>query len=38
VIELVRAIEHIHVLLLDPDPKFVAEVTKGDVMVTEEDI
>ncbi|KAI0879001.1 hypothetical protein GGS24DRAFT_317380 [Hypoxylon argillaceum] len=27
----VQAVEHFHVMLYDPDPAFVAEITKGDV-------
>jgi hypothetical protein len=27
----VQAVEHFHVMLFDPDPAFVAEITNGDV-------
>lgn len=31
----VRAVEHFHVMLYDPDPAFVKEITKGDVPLCE---
>ncbi|KAK3356142.1 hypothetical protein B0H65DRAFT_69203 [Neurospora tetraspora] len=30
-IKSVKAVEHFHVMLFDPDPEFVREITKGDV-------
>ena len=27
----IHAVEHFHVMLYDPDPKFVEEITGGDV-------
>lgn len=27
----VHAVEHFHVMLYDPDPEFMKEITKGDV-------
>lgn len=30
-IKSVKAIEHFHVMLFDPDPEYVEEITKGDV-------
>ncbi|KAF1952846.1 hypothetical protein CC80DRAFT_478596 [Byssothecium circinans] len=30
----VHAVEHFHVMLYDPDPKFVEEITNGDVPMT----
>jgi hypothetical protein len=27
----IHAVEHFHVMLFDPDPEFVREVTNGDV-------
>ncbi|KAK1782072.1 hypothetical protein QBC45DRAFT_319633 [Copromyces sp. CBS 386.78] len=30
-IKSVKAVEHFHVMLFDPDPEFVKEITKGDV-------
>lgn len=31
----VHAVEHFHVMLFDPDPEFVKEITNGDVPVCE---
>ncbi|KAK3495867.1 hypothetical protein B0T13DRAFT_512765 [Neurospora crassa] len=30
-IKSVKAVEHFHVMLFDPDPEFVREITKGDI-------
>lgn len=30
----VHAVEHFHVMLYDPDPKFIREITNGDVPMT----
>lgn len=30
-IKSVKAVEHFHVMLFDPDPEFVKEITNGDV-------
>lgn len=27
----VQAVEHFHVMLCDPDPRFIEEITNGDV-------
>ncbi|KAK3940087.1 hypothetical protein QBC46DRAFT_459253 [Diplogelasinospora grovesii] len=34
-IKSVKAVEHFHVMLFDPDPKFVEEITNGDVPLFE---
>jgi hypothetical protein len=31
----VHAVEHFHVMLYDPDPEFVKEVTNGDVPLSQ---
>jgi hypothetical protein len=31
----VKAVEHFHVMLFDPDPEFVKEITNGDVPLCE---
>lgn len=27
----IRSVEHFHVMLFDPDPEFVREITNGDI-------
>ena len=31
----VHAVEHFHVMLFDPDPEFVREITNGDVPLSQ---
>ncbi len=31
----VKSVEHFHVMLFDPDPAFVSEITNGDVPLCE---
>jgi hypothetical protein len=33
----VKSVEHFHVMLFDPDPDFVREVTNGDVPLCEQE-
>lgn len=33
----VKSVEHFHVMLFDPDPEFVKEVTNGDVPLCEKE-
>jgi hypothetical protein len=33
----VKSVEHFHVMLFDPDPEFVKEITNGDVPLCEKE-